>query len=315
MRVLVTGGAGFIGHHLVTELLSKNIAVNILDLAEQNGNSVKSLIQLGATYFQGDITDVNSIQTAIKGCDNIVHLAAQTSVQLSMSNPEHNNLVNINGTNNLIEIANQASIKKIIFASSAAVYGDSKKLPLVEQSAGICLSPYAQSKFQCEHDLLERSNSVVYSLRFFNVYGSGQNSESGYSAVIPAFIKSLMNHQKVTIYGDGNQTRDFIHVQDVVCLITQLLRLEEMNESGIYNVASQTELSVNQLYSLISNKLYSIDNKFVLSEPQYSKPREGDILRSYADISKTNAAFGWRPGVNIEKGLESLIKFHLGLKQ
>ena len=313
MRVLVTGGAGFIGHHLVIRLLSEGNAVNILDVADQNSSRVNSLIDRGATYFQGDITDIEALSSAMHQCTHVVHLAAQTSVQLSVENPENNDSVNINGTDNIIQIANIVNVQRIIFASSAAVYGDCEALPLVEESAGICLSPYAKSKLKCEQNLLTKSQCSVYALRLFNVYGPGQNSNSGYSAVIPAFVESLTKGLRVTIYGDGMQTRDFVHVHDVVRLINHILSSKEAIETGVYNVASQSELSVNQLHSLIIRKLNEINQNIPLSKPHYAESRKSDIRHSCADISKVSAAFGWHPEISIDNGLASLIKYHMEL--
>ncbi|MGB0464277.1 MAG: NAD-dependent epimerase/dehydratase family protein, partial [Candidatus Poseidoniaceae archaeon] len=210
--MLVTGGAGFIGHNLVKTLLSNQHQVNILDITSSEDSRVKALVQMGASYYQGDIRDSNSITTAGQDCTHIVHLAAQTSVPASVENPTLNDEINIIGTRNIIDFINSHDIKKIVSASSAAVYGNCDQIPLAEESAGDCLSPYAESKFQNESDLfsLVNDSTEVHVLRFFNVYGPGQGTDSNYAAVIPSFVEKIISGQSPTIFGDGSQSRDFV---------------------------------------------------------------------------------------------------------
>ena len=314
MKILVTGGAGFIGHHLVTDLLQKQCQVNILDVVDISDNRVEYLVSLGANYFQGDITNYEDIIEAGRGCDHVVHLAAQISVPRSIQEPGLNDSINIHGTRNVIQFANNSSIRKIIFSSSAAVYGDCETNPIKEDYKGELQSPYAISKLQNEKDLLNLVDEsiCVHILRFFNVYGSGQNLSSGYGAVIPSFIKSLSLGNSPIIYGDGNQTRDFIHVSDVVGLITKIILKHNTQTRGCYNVATQKETSVLQLFETIRIILVENFDYDPLPDAIFQSKRAGDIDRSFADISATKAHHIWSPKISIEQGLRALIQHQLG---
>ena len=313
LRVLVTGGAGFIGRSLVKELLDNNFSVNVIDTVSSSDNKAQSLTQLGAKYYTGDIRDLSSIEQAGEGCSHIVHLAAQTSVPASIENPELNDEVNINGTLNIIRYSNSNNIKKVVFASSAAVYGNCEDVPLVEESAGSCLSPYAESKFQSEKDLLSLMSSEiqVHILRFFNVYGPGQDTNSSYAAVIPSFIHRITSGQSPTIFGDGSQSRDFIAVSDVVDLITHILLNSNNPKNGVYNVATQTETSINELLRIINTSISEIDNSIEIPEIRYQEKRLGDITSSCADISKVVNSFSWSPKISLAHGVKSLVELAL----
>ena len=313
-RILVTGGAGFIGHHLVMNALSAGFEVNILDLVDNDNERVKHLCSLGANYFQGDVRDQTSVQQAITGCTHIVHLAAQTSVPASFKNEELNNTINIEGTLNVINAAKQGKISKLILSSSAAVYGDCREIPLKESSAGHCLSPYAESKFQNEKDITSLGNDGIeaYALRFFNVYGSGQNLQSGYSAVIPSFITKLVSREAPDIYGDGAQTRDFIHVQDVASLILTIISSENSSKDKVFNVSSQTQLSISKLFSTIASSLKQKQQDWRNLEPIRKPAREGDIIHSCGDISLTTSIFDWQPKISITQGIDDLVDEYLG---
>ena len=313
MRVLVTGGAGFIGRSLVKELLANNFTVNVIDTVSSSDKNAQSLIQLGAHYYNGDIRDLTSVEQAGSHCSHIVHLAAQTSVPASIENPELNDDINLRGTKNIINYANSNNIKKVIFASSAAVYGNCEDIPLVEESAGDCRSPYAESKFQSEKDLLSLMSreTQVHILRFFNVYGPGQDANSNYAAVIPSFIQRITSGQSPTIFGDGSQSRDFIAVSDVVNLITQILLNHNNPQNGVYNVATQTETSISELLRIITTSISEIDNTIEIPEIRYEEKRLGDITSSCADISKVVNSFGWSPKIDLAKGIKSLVEFEL----
>ncbi|MBK71247.1 MAG: LPS biosynthesis protein WbpP [Euryarchaeota archaeon] len=313
LRVLVTGGAGFIGRNLVKDLLANNFAVSVIDTVSSSDKKAQSLIQLGAHYYNGDIRDLPSIEQAGEGCSHIVHLAAQTSVPASLANPELNDEVNLNGTLNIIRYSNSNNIKKVVFASSAAVYGNCEDVPLVEESAGSCLSPYAKSKFQNEKDLLSLMSKEpqVHILRFFNVYGPGQDTNSSYAAVIPSFIQRIISGQSPIIFGDGSQSRDFIAVSDVVDLIIHILVNSNNPKNGVYNVATQTETSINELLRIIKTSISQTDNDIEIPEIKYQRKRSGDITSSCADISKTVNSFGWSPKVSLAQGIKSLVEFEL----
>ena len=312
--MLVTGGAGFIGHNLVKALITNQHQVNILDITPSEDSRVKALIGMGASYYQGDIRDSSAITRAGQDCTHIVHLAAQTSVPASVENPTLNDEINIIGTRNIIDFINSHDIQKIVSASSAAVYGTCDQIPLAEESAGECLSPYAESKFQNEADLfnLVNDNTGVHILRFFNVYGPGQGTESNYAAVIPSFVEKIISGKSPTIFGDGSQSRDFVEVSDVVSLILQILTDQNNIPNDVYNVATQTETSILELLQLISKSVTEIDPSIPIPKVNHQGKRSGDIDISLADIAKVKSAFNWQPKQSIEEGIASLVAFELG---
>ena len=269
---------------------------------------------MGASYYQGDIRDSSAITRAGQDCTHIVHLAAQTSVPASVENPTLNDEINIIGTRNIIDFINSHDIKKIVSASSAAVYGNCDQIPLAEESAGDCLSPYAESKFQNEADLfnLVNENTGVHVLRFFNVYGPGQGTDSNYAAVIPSFVEKIISGQSPTIFGDGSQSRDFVEVSDVVGLILQILADGNDVQNDVYNVATQTETSILELLQLISKSVKEIDPSIPIPKVNYRGKRSGDIDISLANIAKVKSAFNWQPKQSIEAGIASLVGHELG---
>ena len=313
VKVLVTGGAGFIGHHIVVALLENNYQVNILDIKPVSDEKVEHLVKLGGNYFHGDITNYSDITEAGTGCNQIVHLAAQTSVPESIKNPKLNNQVNIEGTKNLIRFANENKIEKLVFSSSAAIYGDCGLNPIKEEYRGEIQSPYAVSKLQNEQDLLELLDDGigVHILRFFNVYGGGQSLTSSYGAVIPSFINLLISGKSPVIFGDGMQTRDFIHVSDVVKLIAEIIQQGKFNRD-CFNVATQTETMISDLLKIIKDKIAENIPSFSLPETVYQPERPGDISNSCADITRTKAHYDWEPTISIVEGIDSLIKSRVG---
>ena len=313
VKVLVTGGAGFIGHHLVAALLENNCQVNILDTKQVSDEKVEHLVKLGGKYFHGDITNYSDIAEAGNGCTHIVHLAAQTSVPESIQNPKLNNQVNIEGTKNVIRFANENNIEKLVFSSSAAIYGDCRLNPIKEEYRGEIQSPYAVSKLRNEQDLLELLDDAigVHILRFFNVYGGGQSLTSSYGAVIPSFINLLMSGKSPVIFGDGRQTRDFIHVSDVVKLIAEIIQQGKFNRN-CFNVATQTETTISDLLTIIKAKIEENIPSISLPETTYQPERPGDISNSCADIARTKAHYDWEPTISITEGIDSLIKSKVG---
>lgn len=262
--VLVTGGAGFIGTHLCRHLHRLGHHVISLDINH-----------LGEAPWECVTADIrDSLQ--LEGIDAIVHLAAQISVPRSIENPDETLSINVDGTSSLLSAAEAASVKKILFASSAAVYGDCDEIPISESAPLIPQSPYAVSKIVGE-ELLRRSHIQTCSLRFFNVYGPGQSASGGYAAVIPAFKKAIQNDEQCTIFGDGTQVRDFIHVHDLVRIISLALDVDRLpNEM---NIASGDGTSLLDLINILSD----INSK--MKAPEFTESRAGDIHTSLADIS------------------------------
>ncbi len=280
--VLVTGGNGFIGTHLCRLLHNNGHAVISLDIVHTGNHPWECLT--------ADIRDSMHLEEV----DWIVHLAAQISVPLSVDDPDETLSINVDGTSSVIRAAEAASVKKIIFASSAAIYGDCEEIPIPESAPLTPQSPYAVSKIVGE-ELIKRSTIQTCSLRFFNVYGPGQSAEGGYAAVIPAFKKAIQLGKECRIFGDGTQVRDFIHVYDLVKII--LLSLESSNLPSEMNVASGIGTSLLDLVQL----LQELNPK--MADPLFERGRPGDIHTSVADISRLKENLSFGEMVDLKEGL------------
>jgi len=300
MNILVTGGAGFIGKYLVRDLLEKNYLVTIFDnFSNSTKDSTFSLVEMGAKIIQGDITKYLEIVNAIKDQDVVIHLAAKISVSESITNPLETYRVNVNGTRNVLDACDKNQIKKLIVASSAAVYGEgTPNLKLTEESNTNPISPYGKSKVQMEQDITEfaskhETNCII--LRFFNIYGVGQSDE--YAGVITKFIGKIKQESTLKIFGNGLQTRDFISVYDVVNSIHNTI-IE--GKEGIYNIASGKIITIKELAKLMI--LFS-GKKL---EMKYEKAKKGDIKYSQADISQAEKDLGYSPKFKLDKIKEML---------
>lgn len=301
MKILVTGGAGFIGSHIV-EWFNDNADIKVLD--NFSTGSKKNIENFKCEIIEGDITDESVVLEAVKGCDFIFHLAAFISVSESVKNPELCFDVNVKGTENVLRAASEHNVKKVVIASSCAVYGDDPSLPKKESSPILPKSPYAQSKYDAEKLCLKYSEKFeipTCALRFFNVYGPRQDPQSPYAAVIPIFTELACNNKQITIFGDGSQTRDFVYVQDVVA--SCVLAAESLQ--GVYNVCTGVETSVNTLAELVI--------KFADSNSQitFAPKREGDIEYSYGDMSLIGSK-GFSPKFDIIKGICETIRWFKG---
>ena len=304
-RVLVTGGSGFIGSNVIEELMKSFKVVN-LDLKPSKNSEIEQMI--------GDIRDKELVEKAVENCDIVIHLAAQVSVPLSIDYPQKTFDINIQGTQNIIDAAHKFGIKRLIIASSAAVYGEVSDLPLKEESAGQCLSPYAQSKWENETQIMlarEKGLEAV-ALRFFNVYGPGQSKDGTYAAVIPKFVEMLTTGKQPIVHGDGLQSRDFIHVKDLVRAIESLLEWNwKLVDDHTYNLASQSQTTILELIELINSSIVKITPNFNIAEPNFEQSRKGDIIHSYADISKISNTLNWDPSIEISQGIEELVRMSL----
>jgi len=298
----VTGGAGFIGSHLVTSLLEDGNSVTIYDsLVNSSQDNAKRLEKLNASFIFGDITDYEHVLKSLTNFDICIHLAAQIDVSHSIKDPSNNNLVNISGTRNVLNACAKNNVD-IISASTAAVYEDSNEI-LSEESPTKPSSPYGQSKLAMEELLRDFSkthgiNSL--NLRMFNVYGKGQNTN--YAGVITKFLENIKNENDLTIYGDGESLRDFVSVYDIVEVIILAMKKIKGKEGQSYNVASGTSTKIKDLASL----MISISNKNNIGI-NYSSPRSGDIVNSKASILLATETFGFSPKISINEGLEQLI--------
>ena len=303
---LVTGGAGFIGSHIVEALVSRGDAVRVLDDFSTGKPENLAAVRDRVTVIEGDVRDLAVCRRAAAGADFIFHEAAQISVPKSIEDPFLNDSVNVGGTLNILWAAKEGGAKTLVLASSTSVYGDNPELPKRETMSGIPLSPYALSKWVGERYC--QSFSRIYgvpaiALRYFNVFGPRQDPRSQYAAAVPIFITRMLAGEPPVIYGDGEQTRDFVYVEDVVR--ANLLAAGTPGASGeVFNVASSESLSVNALARIISE---------ILGRPHapvYAPERAGDIRHSAADIGKIEAALGFRPQFDFRRGLERTIAWY-----
>jgi len=307
-KILLTGGAGFIGIECCRKFLDAGWSVHVLDCRPLDPN-IELFQRTKCSYQQGDIRLVSDVKNAIQGCDAVVHLAAQISVPKSIEHPDENYKINVLGTQNVLDAALNHGISSLISASSAAVYGDANILPLDEVQAGSCLSPYAESKWENEHQIQQcrKDGLNAIALRFFNVYGPGQDGAGGYASVIPRFIEMMSKGNAPIIYGNGSQTRDFVHVRDVSAAILQLLELQEPFRHKVANVCSQNEHSILKLVEVINQGLIlnnSLENPL---KSIFKDIRRGDIHRSLGSNARLQSMIDWTAEVNFEEGIFELI--------
>jgi UDP-glucose 4-epimerase len=307
MRVLVTGGCGFIGSHLVDVLLTKGDAVTVLDnLSSGTLDNLKTHMNNPTFQFiQGDIRDTTAVEKALMNVEAVIHEAAIVSVPLSIENPVLTNEVNVLGTLNLLEASVKAKVKRFVYVSSCAVYGDASKLPINEDAPVMPLSPYASSKLAAEGhctSFFENHGLETVRLRYFNVYGPRQAS-SEYAGVMVKFLERIRKDQPPVIFGDGEQTRDFVYVSDVVD--ATLLALNRDRVAGnIFNIGTGEVVTINKLCDVFLE----------LTEKEHLKPifmdaKPGEIRHSQADITKAMKLLGYRPKVPLKKGVREFINW------
>ena len=302
MRLFITGGAGFIGIHLCKKLLELNHDVTVYDnFSNSSQENFDSIIKQKVTLISGDILDISKLVTSMRNHEIVIHLAAQISVSESIKNPKFTFDVNVNGTKNVLEACEKNNISKIIASSTAAVYQNvSEKIILDESSVTKPSSPYGSSKLEMENminDFTQTHNMNATILRLFNVYGMGQSPE--YAGVIAKFLSDIKNCNPLTIFGDGSQTRDFVHVDDVVSAIILSINSPIF---GLFNVATGNSVSVLDLANLL------IKQSETKLDIVFQKPQKGDIKFSHASISKINQNLAFFPKYTIADGLKTLVK-------
>ncbi len=306
MKYLVTGGAGFIGSHIADALVNRGDEVVILDnLFSGSMANIQQIIDNPLVEFiKGSITERKFLQQACKNVDGIFHEAAITSVPRSVKDPVASNEVNITGTLNVLMAAHNCGVKKIVYASSSSVYGDTPTLPKREDMIPNPKSPYAITKLTGEYyiNVFHELYSVdTVSLRYFNVFGPRQDPQSEYSAVIPKFITKTLHHESPVMYGDGTQTRDFTYVKDVV---QANIRAMDSTAQGVFNVAFGSRITLIKLARIIMD---------ILGEDlplKYESSRSGDIHDSLAGISAAQNAFEYAPEYTVTTGLEETIAWY-----
>jgi UDP-N-acetylglucosamine 4-epimerase len=303
---LVTGGAGFIGSHLAEELARRKHRVKVLDnfLTGKRENLEDFLDKI--ELIEGDIRDIQICREAVEGVDFVLHQAALPSVPRSVENPCLTNEINITGTVNMLLASKEAGVKRFVFASSSAVYGDEASLPKKEGKEGNLLSPYAVSKLAgeryCQNFYLLYGLSTVC-LRYFNVFGPRQDPFSQYAAAIPNFITKILNRERPTIFGDGEQSRDFSYVANIVDANILASKVESVS-GEVFNIACAEQITVNTLASKINEILGT------QIQPIHDEPRPGDIRHSLADISKATKMLKYEPKFSFQEGLVRTIKWY-----
>jgi len=309
--ILVTGGAGFIGSNIVDYLVKHQVKrLVVLDNLKTGllSNIEIHMTQKKIEFIKGDITDLSTCLNATKNIDIILHQAALGSVPRSIENPIATHETNVNGFLNILEAARKNKVDRFVYASSSSVYGDNADLPKMEEKTGNPLSPYAVSKKT--NELYARVYSDLYNmqiigLRYFNVFGPKQNPDGPYAAVIPIFINNLLNNKSCSIFGDGNNRRDFTYVDNVVQ--ANILAASTQNSKAfgnIFNIAYGSTKSVNKLFEQILNSLGSTQQAI------YLPPRKGEIKDSFASIEKAKEMLGYHPKIDLDQGIELSISWY-----
>jgi UDP-glucose 4-epimerase len=306
MKYLVTGGAGFVGSNVVLQLLNRGHTVRVLDNfatgRRENIQECEDTIEL----IEGDIRAFHTVREAVDGVDFVLHQAALPSVPRSIQDPVTTNQINVEGTLNVLRAAVDARVKRVVYASSSSIYGDSEKQPKEEDMSPNPLSPYAVSKLAGEKycQVFGKLYALhTTALRYFNVFGPKQDPSSPYSAVIPRFITAVLLDSSPVIYGDGHQSRDFTFVRNVV--EANILATEIDSAPGmVFNCACSERVDLNQLVATI-NKLLKKNIK-----PEYAPARPGDVKHSLADIKRIGKYLGYKPSVFFEEGLRRTIEWY-----
>lgn len=303
---LVTGGAGFIGSHIAERLAGDGHEVRVFDNFSTGKRDNIDAFANRCAIVEGDVRDAAAVDRAVRGVDFVIHEAALASVPRSINDPFSTNQVNVEGTLNLLIAARKHGVKRFVYASSSSVYGDSERLPKEEGMAPNPKSPYAVSKLAAEMYCL--SFSEVFGmpttcLRYFNVFGPRQDPESQYAAVIPLFVKALLGGERPTIFGDGEQSRDFTYVDNVVSA-NILAAASNLPGGKVYNVACGTKFTLNSLHRELNNLLG------VKIEPVYDAPRPGDVKHSQASVRAIEQDMGYKTIVPFAEGLRRTVRWY-----
>jgi UDP-glucose 4-epimerase len=300
MKILVTGGAGFIGSNIVLKLLCEDHEVVVVD---NLSSGFEMNVDPRCCFINGDVRDTSCIDRSVQGCRLIFHLAASVGNARSIEKPIDDSTINLIGTLNILEAARRHGVKKVIFSSSAGVFGELKTLPIAEDHPQDPDSPYGTSKLAAEkmclvYNKLYDMKNVC--LRYFNVYGINQRYDA-YGNVIPIFALRVLRNEPLTIFGDGEQTRDFVNVQDVAEANIRSGLTDGV--AGVYNIGSGTRITINALAALVQKVA---GNKVTI---KHVPPRKGDVRHSLADISAARKAFNFNPQVEIQSGLTEYMKW------
>lgn len=301
MKVLVTGGAGFIGSNVIRLLLERGYEIKVLD--NLSTGYLQNIKDFNVEFVEGDIRNKHLVEDAVKDTRAIFHLAASIGNVKSLNNPQEDLETNGVGTVNVLEAARKNGVNKVIYSSSAAIFGELLTMPISEDHPQNPDSPYGVSKLAGEKQALCFSklyNIISVCLRYFNVYGVNQRYDA-YGNVIPIFANRLLTSKQLTIYGDGEQTRDFVNVKDVA--IANYLALVKVKNSGVYNIGSGKNITINQLAEYVQRA------SGISASIKYAPPRKGEVRHCKADISKSKKDFGFNPDPDIRKGLREYFRW------
>ncbi|UCE03277.1 MAG: SDR family oxidoreductase [Candidatus Latescibacterota bacterium] len=306
MRFMVTGGAGFIGSSLVHALVRRGDSVVVLDNFSTGKRENLEPVAERVNLVEGSITDLPTVRNAMQGVDFVLHQAALASVQRSVDDPLTSNEINVKGTLNVLVAARDAGVKRVVYAASSSVYGDTEELPKHEAMPPRPLSPYALQKWVGESYC--KVFSDLYSLdtvalRYFNVFGPRQDPNSEYAAVIPIFVTRLLAQSAPTVYGDGEQSRDFTFIDNVVA--ANLKACEGAPKNGVaVNIACGHRYTLNELHARLAG-LIGTD-----LQPHYAEARQGDVRHSMAAVKRAETVLGWRPEIDFHDGLERTVEWY-----
>lgn len=316
-RIVITGGAGFIGSNLCEAMIEQGNHVVCVDnfLTGHLENIQHLLASERFKLIEGDVRDIEVCQRACEGADIVLHQAALGSVPRSVKDPITTNDINVNGTLNMLWAAEKEGVKRFVYAASSSTYGDEPSLPKTEDKVGRQLSPYAVSKYV--NELYARVFSDLYDLeviglRYFNVFGKRQDPEGAYAAAIPKFIKSMLSGEAPQVHGDGEQTRDFTYVGNVIQANNLAGTTTNPNAlNTVFNVAFGERTSVNQLIHALKEAMASIEPHVAEIEPEYTAERLGDVKHSHASIEKASTLLGYDPQIDLQSGLAEAIHWYV----
>ncbi|NME67677.1 SDR family oxidoreductase [Flammeovirga aprica] len=315
-KILITGVAGFIGSNLLEKFIEQdNTIVGLDNFSTGKPENIEPFLKSDHfTFIEGDIRNLEDCKKAVEGVDIIFHQAALGSVPRSINDPITSNAVNVSGFLNLLSVAKDEGVKRFIYAASSSTYGDHPDLPKEEDKIGKPLSPYAVTKYVNElyADVFSKTYGIeTIGLRYFNVFGKRQDPFGAYAAVIPKFVISLLNGESPTINGDGETSRDFTYIDNVVHANEQAAITENQEAvNQVYNVAYGERISLNTLFALIQEFLGEFDENIQKIQPNYGPERTGDVRHSLASIEKANKLMGYNPQFNVRKGLENASKWY-----
>ena len=316
MKILITGGAGFIGSNLCDYFIEKGHQVVCLDnFATGHLHNLNAVIyNPNFTLIEGDIRSIEDCQKAVHGVDFVLHQAALGSVPRSIKDPITTNDVNVTGFLNMLTVARDAKVKRFIYAASSSTYGDSQGLPKVEDIIGKPLSPYAITKYVNEMyaEIFSKTYGIeTIGLRYFNVFGRKQDPNGAYAAVIPLFVKQFMNYESPVINGDGNYSRDFTYIDNVIQM-NELAMLTENSQAvnTVYNTAFGDRTTLTQLVQLLKVNLAQFDPKIAEIKVIHGPNREGDIPHSLASIDKAKKNLAYDPKYSIEQGIKEAVSWY-----